>query len=69
MKLLKVADLQGHFLAQSMEYRTVDLIERADLLNLVSWTLNKDDVEFDPYDEAKIMNQAIRSSTEVSITS
>lgn len=58
MKLLKIDANQGHFRDTSGNYKPVDKITKEDLLQLVTWTLNEKDVEFDPYDEKSIKNQA-----------
>ena len=58
MKLLKIAENVGEFQAEDGHYRTVDKITKEDLLRLVDQTLVEEDVEFDPYDEKSIKNQA-----------
>ena len=58
MKLLKIAENVGEFQAEDGQYRTVDKIAKEDLLRLVDLTLVEDDVEFDPYDEKSLKNQA-----------
>ncbi|MCP5261507.1 MAG: hypothetical protein H6929_09130 [Rhodoferax sp.] len=58
MKLLKIAENVGEFQAVDGQYRTVDEITKDDLLRLVDRTLFEDDVEFDPYDEKSLKNQA-----------
>ena len=58
MKLLKIAENLGEFQAEDGQYRTVDKITKEDLLRLVDQTLVEEDVEFDPYDEKLIKNQA-----------
>lgn len=58
MKLLKIAENVGEFQVKDGQYRTVDKITKEDLLRLVDLTLVEDDVEFDPYDETLLKNQA-----------
>lgn len=58
MKLLKIEDNVGHYLANSGQYNPVDKIVKEDLLRLVNLTLQEEEVEFDEYDENAIKNQA-----------
>ena len=58
MKLLKIDSNQGHFRGGDGKYKPVDKIAKEDLLQLVTWTLNEKEVEFDAYDENAIKNQA-----------
>ena len=58
MKLLKIDDNQGHFRDINGIYKPIDKIAKEDLLQLVTWTLNEKDAEFDSYDEKAIKNQA-----------
>ena len=58
MKLLKIDANQGHFRDTSGKYQPIDKIVKEDLLQLVTWTLNEKEVEFDAYDEKAIKNQA-----------
>jgi hypothetical protein len=58
MKLLKVSENLGYFLAANGEYSSIDKISKDDLLRLVDCTLGEGDVEFDPYDDKTIKNQA-----------
>ena len=58
MKLLRVDSNQGHFRSKSGKYKAIDTIAKEDLLQLVTWTLHEDEVEFDTYDEKAIKNQA-----------
>ena len=58
MKLLRIADNAGEFQAPNGQYRTVDKITKDDLLRLVDLTLREEIVEFDPYDENSLKNQA-----------
>ncbi len=57
MKLLKAEGGLGHYLTEDA-YSPIDKINKEDLLRLVNWTLEKEDVEFDEYDENVIKNQA-----------
>ena len=58
MKLLSVKENCGHFRNEKGKDVPIDKISKEDLLRLVNWTLNEDAVEFDPYDEKSIRNQA-----------
>lgn len=58
MKLLKIEDNRGYFLYKDGEYKAIDQISKDDLLRLVSFTLDEDNVEFDAYDEVLIKNHA-----------
>lgn len=58
MKLLKIDDSHGHYRDGKGGYSPIDTIAKDDLLQLVSWTLEEDDVEFDVYDENAVKNQA-----------
>lgn len=58
MKLLKIDGNQGHFRGMDGKYKPIDKIAKEDLLQLVTWTLNEKEVEFDEYDENVIKNQA-----------
>jgi hypothetical protein len=58
MKLLKIAENVGEFQAEDGKYRTIDKITKEDLLRLVDRTLVEDEVEFDPYDDKSLKNQA-----------
>ncbi len=58
MKLLKIDANQGHFRDINGKYKPIDKIAKEDLLQLVTWTLNEKEVEFDAYDEKAIKNQA-----------
>lgn len=58
MKLLKIEGNQGLFRGCDGNYKTIDKIAKEDLLQLVTWTLNEEDVEFDAYDESAIKNHA-----------
>ena len=57
MKLLKIEDNQGYFLAEDHTYAPLDRIKKEDLLTLVNLTLTEE-VEFDDYDDEAIKNQA-----------
>lgn len=58
MKLLRVSDNVGQFLAANGDYSLIDKIGKDDLLRLVDRTLHEDEVELDPYDDQAIKNQA-----------
>ena len=58
MKLLKIENNCGHFLAESGDYKPIDKISKDDLLKLVNFTLGEDEVEFDEYDENHVKNHA-----------
>ncbi len=58
MKLLRIAENVGEFQASDGGYRTVDKITKEDLLRLVDLALLEEEVEFDPYDEKSLKNQA-----------
>ena len=58
MKLLKISENVGQFLAANGDYIFIDKIGKDDLLRLVERTLDEDEVEMDPYDDQTIKNQA-----------
>lgn len=58
MKLLRINESAGEFQTEDGQFRTVDKIAKADLLRLLDRTLVEDDVQFDPYDEKSLKNQA-----------
>jgi len=58
MKLLSVRDNCGHYRNENGDFNPIDKIGKEDLLRLVNWVLHEDKVEFDPYDEKTIKNQA-----------
>ncbi|GAB3280375.1 hypothetical protein [Parahaliea aestuarii] len=58
MKLLKIEDYCGHFLAENGSYEPIDKISKEDLLRLVNASLGDEEVEFDEYDEASVKNHA-----------
>jgi hypothetical protein len=58
MKLLKIEASQGQFRDSSGKYKSIDKIGKEDLLQLVTWTLHEEKVDFDAYDENAIKNQA-----------
>lgn len=60
MKLLKAEDNQGLFLNKHDEFSPIDQITKEDLLRFAELVLGEDEVEFDPYDEKVIKNQAHR---------
>jgi len=58
MKLLKVSDNGGHFLAAGGNYASIDKINKDSLLWLVERTLHEDEFEVDSFDDQAIKNQA-----------
>lgn len=58
MKLLRISENVGLFLAGNGEYSPIDKIGKDDLLRLVDRTLDEDEVELDAYDDQAIKNQA-----------
>lgn len=60
MKLLKIENSQGYYHAENGDFDTIDKLTKDDLLRLVNFTLNEDDVEFEEYDEERLRNQAHR---------
>jgi vacuolar-type H+-ATPase subunit I/STV1 len=58
MKLLKIEGDQGHFRDSNGKYKPIDTITKEALLQLVTWTLNEKEVEFDVYDEKNVKNHA-----------
>lgn len=58
MKLLKIENNCGYFLAENGVYEPIDNISKDDLLRLVNCTLDEDEVEFDEYDENLLKNHA-----------
>lgn len=58
MKLLKISENLGQFLAANGDYISIDKINKDDLLRLVDATLGEGEVELDPYDDQTIKNQA-----------
>ena len=60
MKLLKTEDNQGFFRNKDDGFDPVDKLTKEDLLRLAELVLEEDDVEFDPYDEEVVKNEAHR---------
>jgi hypothetical protein len=58
MKLLKIEDSSGYFHTEEGAYSALDKIDKEGLLRLVDWTLRETTVDFDPYDEKLLKNQA-----------
>lgn len=58
MKLLKISDNAGHFLAADGNYKPIDSVNKDSLLWLVERTLHEDAVEVDEYNDQTIKNQA-----------
>ena len=57
MKLLKIEDNLGHFMAKDGSYHTIDKITKDALLWIMEKVLDSLG-ELEPYDEEKIKNQA-----------
>jgi len=60
MKLLRLFDNKGEFLAPDNTWRAIDRITKDDLLRLANLTLEQEDVAFDEYDEQFVKNLAHR---------
>lgn len=60
MKLLKADDNRGHFLNEANEFSSIDQITKEDVLRLAKCVLELEEVEFDPYDDEVIKNEAHR---------
>lgn len=60
MKLLKAEDNQGHFLNGDGGFSSIDEVTKEDLLRLAELVLKEDEIEFDPFDEEVIRNEAHR---------
>ena len=60
MKLLKTEDSKGHFLNEDEGFSTIDKITKEDLLRLAQLVLDEEEVEFDPYGEEEVRNEAHR---------
>jgi hypothetical protein len=58
MKLLKIENNAGYFLAQDGSVAEVDKITKEDLLRMVDVTLQEEDVEYDEYSDEELRNQA-----------
>jgi hypothetical protein len=58
MKLLRIADSQGQFLASNGLYVGIDRITKEDLLRLVGLAIDDESAELDEYDGEAIKNQA-----------
>lgn len=58
MKLLKIENNCGSYRKESGEYSPIDKITKEELLVLVNWTLEEDEIELDGYDENAIKNHA-----------
>ncbi|SFM91500.1 hypothetical protein SAMN05444747_1111 [Variovorax sp. OV329] len=58
MKLLRISENCGHFLTAKGEFSPIDKISKEDLLRLVDHIFGESEVEFDPYDDQLIKNQA-----------
>lgn len=60
MKLLRLFDNKGEFLAPDNQWQPIDRITKDDLLRLANLTLDQEDVEFEAYDEQLVKNLAHR---------
>jgi hypothetical protein len=58
MKLLRIADSQGQFLAATGSYVGIDRITKEDLLRLVGLAIDEEAAELDEFDSEAIKNQA-----------
>jgi hypothetical protein len=58
MKLLRIHEHAGQYLAADGMYESIDKIDKDDLLRLVDSTLYPDEFDVDAYDEQAIKNQA-----------
>ena len=58
MKLLKIENNLGYYRNEQGDFSSVDKITKEDLLRLVTLTLEKEDVEFDTYNDESLKNQA-----------
>lgn len=58
MKLLRISENVGQFLAENGDYVLIDRIAKEDLLRLVDRALDEDVIEMDPYDDQTLKNQA-----------
>jgi len=58
MKLLKIENNAGYYLAENGSFAGVDEITKEDLLRLADLTLHEDEVEYDEYTDEGLKNQA-----------
>lgn len=58
MKLLRISESVGHFLAPNGDYSPIDKIGKDDLFRMVDLILGEDEIEMDAYDAQTIKNQA-----------
>ena len=58
MKLLRIEETVGQYLAANGDYAPIDKISKDDLLRLVERTLADEQFEMDAYDDQRIKNQA-----------
>ena len=58
MKLLKIENNAGYFLAEDGSFAEVDKITKEDLLRMVDLTLQEEKVEYDEYSDEGLKNQA-----------
>ena len=58
MKLLRIDNSTGYYLAEKGGFAEVDKITKEDLLRLVDLTLQEEEVEYDEYSDEELKNQA-----------
>ena len=58
MKLLKIDNNRGYYHKKGEGFSPIDKISKEDLLSLLDFTLDEDEVEYDEYNEETIKNQA-----------
>ena len=58
MKLLRIADNEGQFLAADGNYIAIEKITKDDLLRLVGKVIDEESADFDEFDAVSIKNQA-----------
>lgn len=58
MKLLRIADNAGQFLAANGDYVAIDKITKEDLLRLVGKIIEEEDADLEEFDGGSIKNQA-----------
>lgn len=58
MKLLRISESSGYFLAANGGFNSIEKICKDDLLRLVGLVLEGEEIEMDKYDDQAIKNQA-----------
>ncbi|MDQ3330968.1 MAG: hypothetical protein M3552_09985 [Planctomycetota bacterium] len=58
MKLLKIENSSGYFLAENGEFLTVDKLAKEHLLRLITLVVDSEPTEMDDFDESQLKNQA-----------